>query len=100
MTVSGSRPLLLAITSIQQGTPIVVVGTKLDLTNEREVSAGIMQDLAMAWDLPFYETSAKRGWFVLEVFTDLVRQMREHYPAGARIERKQRKGSSRGCVVM
>ncbi|THV02770.1 hypothetical protein K435DRAFT_572900, partial [Dendrothele bispora CBS 962.96] len=63
-----------------QTIPIVVVGTKLDLVNEREVHRNTIQSLASRWNLPFYETSAKRNWHVAEVFEDLIRQMRARYP--------------------
>ncbi|KAL6307492.1 P-loop containing nucleoside triphosphate hydrolase protein [Sparassis latifolia] len=77
--------------------PIVVVGTKLDLTHEREVSRSTIQDLAMRWGLPFYETSAKRNWHVSIVFEDLVRQMRKRYPPGELSPRKRKREE---CVVM
>ncbi|KAJ8692770.1 Ras- protein rsr1, variant 2 [Pleurotus ostreatus] len=48
--------------------PIVVVGTKLDLQSEREVQHATIQSLASRWNLPFYETSAKRNWHVNDVF--------------------------------
>jgi len=60
--------------------PIVVVGTKLDLVNEREVHRNTIQTLASRWGLPFYETSSKRNWHISDVFEDLVRQMRLRYP--------------------
>jgi putative ribosome biogenesis GTPase RsgA len=80
-----------------KGIPIVVVGTKLDLVNEREVQRNTIQSLASQWDLPFYETSAKRNWHVTEVFEDLLRQMRARYPVDP--SRKPRKRTSI-CVVM
>ncbi|KAH9902508.1 ras-domain-containing protein [Cubamyces lactineus] len=67
----------------EQDVPIVVVGTKMDLTGEREVSSQAMQELAVRWNLPFYETSAKRGWHVNEVFNDLLSRMRKRFPDGA-----------------
>jgi Ras-related protein Rap-1A len=74
-----------------------VVGTKLDLVNEREVKRDAIQKLASKWRLPFYETSAKRNWYVTEVFEDLVRQMRARYPADP-IPKK--KPSPRRCIIM
>ncbi|EIN04909.1 hypothetical protein PUNSTDRAFT_92355 [Punctularia strigosozonata HHB-11173 SS5] len=77
--------------------PIVVVGTKLDLVNEREVPRSTIQELAARWGLPFYETSAKRNWQISTPFEDLVRQMLSRYP----VESVRRKKGSRGsCVVM
>ncbi|KAH8117724.1 small GTPase superfamily [Phellopilus nigrolimitatus] len=75
--------------------PIVIVGTKSDLTAEREVERDMIQTFAARWELPFYETSAKKNWHVNDVFEDLVRQMRERYPA----DTKRRKRSER-CIVM
>jgi len=80
-----------------KGVPIVVVGTKLDLVNEREVQRSTIQSLSGHWDLPFYETSAKRNWHVTDVFEDLLRQMRIRYPAEP-VKKKKKRGS--GCVVM
>ncbi|KXN84558.1 Ras-related protein Rap-1 [Leucoagaricus sp. SymC.cos] len=73
--------------------PIVVAGTKLDLVNEREVQRNTIQSLASSWNLPFYETSAKRNWHVNDVFEDLVRKMRKRYPS---IKKK----NNRSCVIM
>ena len=86
-----------ALTANFQDIPIVVVGTKLDLPSEREVQKDAMQSLAAKWGLPFYETSAKRNWHVVDVFEDLVRQMRLRYPVDP--ERK-RKRHLRGCLIM
>jgi len=60
--------------------PIVVVGTKLDLVAEREVSRGTIQSLVARWGIPFYETSAKRNWHISDVFQGLVKQMLARYP--------------------
>jgi GTPase SAR1 family protein len=73
-----------------------VVGTKLDLTSEREVQREAIQSLATSWALPFYETSAKKNWHVTEVFEDLLRQMRDRYPP--QIEKKKRKRDN--CIIM
>ncbi|OCH94885.1 ras-domain-containing protein [Obba rivulosa] len=76
--------------------PIVVVGTKMDLAHEREVSRGTVQDLALRWGHSVYETSAKRNWHVSDPFEDLVRQMRKRYPRDAYQRRRKRDV----CVVM
>lgn len=87
-----------AYISDAQRIPIVVVGTKLDLVNEREVHRSTIQNLSSQWHLPFYETSAKRNWHATEVFEELLRQMRTCYP-GPDPHRKKKKRAS-GCVVM
>ncbi|THH16657.1 hypothetical protein EW146_g4016 [Bondarzewia mesenterica] len=78
--VDNLRQQIYRIKGENSGVPIVVVGTKLDLANEREVQRSTIQNLATRWNLPFYETSAKRNWHVQDVFEDLVRQMRAYYP--------------------
>ncbi|KAJ3788085.1 small GTPase superfamily [Lentinula aff. detonsa] len=79
--------------------PIVVVGTKLDLVNEREVHRNTIQTLASRWNLPFYETSSKRNWHISDVFEDLVRQMRARYPPEQPSRRS--KGPKRSpCLIM
>jgi len=78
--------------------PIVVVGTKLDLVNEREVDRSTIQRLAADWGLPFYETSAKRNWYISDVFEDLVKQMRVRYPSDP--AKKKKRGQSKQCQIM
>ena len=75
-----------------QRVPMVLVGTKLDLTSEREVSRSHIEELAARWKIPVYETSAKRNWDVSEAFYDLVRQMLRYYPPDERPKKKGRKG--------
>ncbi|KIY43958.1 hypothetical protein FISHEDRAFT_77880 [Fistulina hepatica ATCC 64428] len=70
-------------------TPIIVVGTKMDLADEREVDGEALHRLASRWGLPIYETSSKKGWNVPDVFEDLLRQMRLRYPLEAEPSRKK-----------
>jgi Ras-related protein Rap-1A len=77
---------------------MVVVGTKLDLVNEREVPRSLTQSLSDRWGIPFYETSAKRNWHITEVFEDLLRQMRRYYPTDPLKKRKKR--PSGHCMIM
>lgn len=79
-----------------QTAPIVVVGTKLDLVNEREVQRSTIESLSSRWEIPFYETSAKRNWHVTEVFEDLLRQMRVKFPDRP----KKQKKPGFGCIHM
>uniref|UniRef100_A0AAV2LD61 Small monomeric GTPase n=1 Tax=Knipowitschia caucasica TaxID=637954 RepID=A0AAV2LD61_KNICA len=58
-----------------QQVPVVLVGNKVDLETEREVSLGEGQALAEDWGCPFMETSAKSKSMVDELFAEIVRQM-------------------------
>lgn len=72
------------------------MGTKSDLTAEREVDNELIKSLAARWGLPFYETSAKRNWHVNSVFEEVVRQMRERIP----VEPTKRKERDHKCIIM
>ncbi|KAK7678522.1 hypothetical protein QCA50_018394 [Cerrena zonata] len=86
-----------------QSIPIVVVGTKMDLAREREVTRDTIKDLAARWGLPFYETSAKNNWHVTDVFHDLLGQMRRRYPDEPLKKRKEKTKSRNRidrCIIM
>ena len=55
--------------------PMILVGNKVDLEGEREVSSGEGKALADDWNCPFMETSAKNKTSVDELFAEIVRQM-------------------------
>lgn len=56
--------------------PIVIVGNKSDLEDERKVSRQKAFAVSQSWgNAPYYETSARRRANVDEVFVDLCRQI-------------------------
>ncbi|KAL9964861.1 hypothetical protein ACROYT_G028562 [Oculina patagonica] len=56
--------------------PLILVGNKSDMFDEREVSADEAKLLAEEWDCPHFETSAKNNSNVDEVFAEIVRRMK------------------------
>lgn len=60
--------------------PIVLVGNKKDLEDNRQVTTKEAQDLAASWRAPFFEASAKLRENVEEAFFDLVREIRKRSP--------------------
>ncbi|WWD16653.1 hypothetical protein CI109_101083 [Kwoniella shandongensis] len=58
------------------GIPIVIVGNKCDLVDEREVDMVEGEKLAQQWHCHYYETSARTATNVNPVFEEIVRQMR------------------------
>jgi Ras-related protein Rap-1B len=56
--------------------PIVLVGNKSDLEEDRAVSRSRAFAVSQAWgNVPYYETSARRRQNVTEVFVDVCRQI-------------------------
>jgi len=56
--------------------PIVLVGNKSDLEDDRVVSRSRAFQVSQAWgNVPYYETSARRRQNVSEVFVDVCRQV-------------------------
>ncbi|XP_071372077.1 GTP-binding protein Rit1 [Centroberyx affinis] len=58
-------------------TPVVLVGNKSDLAHLRQVSVEEGRELAGEFQCPFFETSAAFRYYIDEVFTALVRQIRQ-----------------------
>lgn len=55
--------------------PILLVGNKVDIEHQREVSKQEGIALAQLWNSPFMEASAKSRHNVNEVFAEIVREM-------------------------
>jgi len=56
--------------------PMVLVGNKSDLEEDRQVSRSRAFQLSQSWNnMPYYETSARRDANVTEVFVDVSRQI-------------------------
>jgi small GTP-binding protein len=55
--------------------PIIIVGNKIDLDNEREVSTEEGKKLANDFGAPFKETSAFTDVNIKEIFEDLTREI-------------------------
>jgi len=55
--------------------PIVIVGNKADLVDQRQVDRAKAFSISQRWQAPYYEASARTRTNVDEVFVDLCRQM-------------------------
>eukprot|EP00003_Mantamonas_plastica_P020031 TRINITY_DN3243_c0_g1_i2.p2 TRINITY_DN3243_c0_g1~~TRINITY_DN3243_c0_g1_i2.p2 ORF type:complete len:116 (-),score=30.71 TRINITY_DN3243_c0_g1_i2:158-505(-) len=58
--------------------PMVLVGTKADLDEEREVTTAEGEKLAAQFGIPFFETSALQNMNVQEAVEELIRVTRVH----------------------
>merc|ERR1712137_540867 len=80
--------------------PMVLVGNKCDLEEERQVTTVEGQDLAKSFGCPIYETSAKARINVEEAFYELVREIRKDNQSkngGAATTKKKKKA---GCSLL
>ncbi|WWD08864.1 hypothetical protein V865_006978 [Kwoniella europaea PYCC6329] len=86
--------------------PLVIVGNKSDLIDEREVDTTEGEKLAMEWKCSYYETSARTSTNISLVFEDIVRQLRRN-DLIRRQERerdpnhsKRKRMKSKKCVIL
>ncbi|KAF7189493.1 Ras-related protein Rap-1b [Pseudocercospora fuligena] len=76
--------------------PIVLVGNKSDLEEDRAVSRAKAFQLSQSWgNIPYYETSARRATNINEVFIDVCRQIIRKDLSRARPEERDRQHKRR-----
>jgi len=91
--------------------PMVIVGNKCDLDDQREVTKDEGEELAKTIGCPFFETSAKTRINVEECFMECVREIRKRReeagggPAGTAGGSKEKpgkpmKGRRGGCLIL
>ncbi|KAL7746184.1 hypothetical protein RI367_002171 [Sorochytrium milnesiophthora] len=88
--------------------PMVAVGNKCDLVDERTIDQASVQAYFASLKIPYFETSAKANVNVTEAFQELVRQCRKSNkaPEGKKAEQDQtvakveEPGSKGCCSVM
>ncbi len=78
--------------------PMVLVGNKMDLESERQVTTAEGKELAKSWGCPFFETSAQHRVNVEEIFHQLVREVRKSIQPA--VEQKRRRARLANCRVL
>jgi Ras-related protein Rap-1A len=86
----------------QDTVPMVLVGNKCDLEDERSVGKEQGQTLAKSWGCQFMESSAKAKINVNEIFYDLVRQINRLNPGGSKGKKQSggKGGGGGGCTLL
>ncbi|VDP18260.1 unnamed protein product [Soboliphyme baturini] len=84
------------VTACDFKVPMILIGNKCDLEDERVVGKDQGQNLARQFNCAFLETSAKAKINVNEVFYDLVRQINRRYPDP---KQKRRRQNKKCCVL-
>ncbi|XP_052779089.1 ras-related protein Rap-1 isoform X1 [Mya arenaria] len=77
--------------------PMILVGNKCDLEDERVVGKDQGQSLSVQWASAFLETSAKAKINVNEIFNDLVRMINKKEPGN---RKRPGSSSSSGCCCV
>lgn len=80
--------------------PLILVGSKCDLENDRDVSRAEGEALAEKYGCPFFETSAKTRVNVDEVFTELVRIVQNAKRAQNSGNEDTQTDKSQCCVIL
>eukprot|EP01130_Rhizamoeba_saxonica_P000232 TRINITY_DN1021_c0_g1_i1.p1 TRINITY_DN1021_c0_g1~~TRINITY_DN1021_c0_g1_i1.p1 ORF type:complete len:189 (-),score=61.05 TRINITY_DN1021_c0_g1_i1:56-622(-) len=82
----------------REDVPMVLIGNKCDLEEERQVPTAEATDLAKQWNMPLFEASAKARINVEEAFFQLVREIRKE--AGGSGNKKAKGGKNKNCTVL
>ena len=79
---------------------LILVGNKSDVSNDvRQVTFDEGKQLAQEFECPFYETSAKTGDGVREVFEEIVREIKKKRPSKP-IKRNNNVCSCNDCIIL
>ena len=79
-----------------KGTPILLVGTKLDLAQERAVPPSLISDVCERYGCSLVETSAKTGAGVEEAFAEIARAMLATHQDRSEAQRRRALTDSQG----
>lgn len=83
-------------------TPMVIIGNKADLRNERTVTTEEAEEYCNAVNCPYLETSAKTGHNVAESFHQVVREIARTNPipepSGHQYDKPKKK--KKGCTIL
>jgi GTPase KRas protein len=80
--------------------PMVIVGNKVDLEAERQVSQSDGKDLAASFGCPWMETSAKMRIRCEDSFYELVREIRKDTAPRAQAAKPKPKKSGTKCSIL
>lgn len=77
--------------------PMVLIGNKCDLENQREVSIDEGIEKSKLWNIPFFESSAKNRINIEEPFFQLVREIRR---LNNNNNNKSKNTSRKKCLIL
>lgn len=80
--------------------PIILVGNKVDLHDQRVINADEAKALAHSWGVQYEETSAKTRFNVDKVYFDLVLQIKDRKDAASGPNQKKKKKKKSKCTIL
>ncbi|KAJ3437926.1 ras-like protein rasb [Anaeramoeba flamelloides] len=80
--------------------PMVVVGNKCDLEDQRSISKDEGLKFAESIGCPFFETSAKKVLNITESFYEIVRSIRKYLSGKVKKDVKKKKGKKHVCSII
>ncbi|KAJ5074311.1 ras gtpase [Anaeramoeba ignava] len=80
--------------------PIIIIGNKNDLEDERQISKEEGNEFAIKHGCPFYETSAKTRYNVEETIFTLLREIRKYpFDSNSNSKSKSNSNSKSNCLI-
>ena len=80
--------------------PIILVGNKVDLTDQRVINTDEARALAHSWGVQYEETSAKTRFNVDKIYYDLVLIIKDRKDALTGTHQKKKKKKSSKCAIL
>ena len=97
-TMRDFREQILRV-KIDEQIPIILVGNKVDIRDQRMVTADEASALAQSWGVQYEETSAKTKLNVDKIYYDLVIQIKRRKEAASGPNQKKKKKKSK-CTIL
>lgn len=93
--ISEIRDSVLRV-KVDERTPLILVGNKSDLQDNREVSQADAESMAGSWGVPYIETSAKTKLNVDKIYYDLLRMIQQRKESmGVQAQGQSNKGGKK-----
>ncbi|MHA1132190.1 MAG: Rab family GTPase [Candidatus Helarchaeota archaeon] len=72
---------LIEVQQFCDNVPFILLGNKIDLVGARRVTQEMIKSLIQRYNLPYFETSAKTGENVNDMFNKVVENIRQYIPS-------------------